>query len=259
MLPYPSIDPIALQIGPIAIRWYGLMYLTTFLIGYFLVQKFIKERGIKTDKNFVSDIILTMLIGVVGGGRLGYILFYNLPSYIEHPANILKVWEGGMSMHGGILGVIIALTIFSKIKKISLYEVADLVIPIIPLGVALVRIGNFINAELYGRVTDSPICMKFPTDPENCRYPSQLIQFLLEGVLVFIIIYALRNRIKTPGVLSWLFLLLYSIFRFIAEFFREPDPQIGYLWNGATLGQIFSILIIIISVAGIIFAKRKKS
>lgn len=251
MLPYPSINPIALQLGPLAIRWYGVMYLITFVVGYFFVKKFLRERNWKVDKNFLSDITLTMLLGVVLGGRLGYILFYNLPVYLKNPLDILKVWEGGMSFHGGVLGVIIALAILAKIKKISLYKLADLVIPIIPLGVALVRIGNFINGELYGRITNSVICIKFPTDPENCRYPSQLIQFFLEGVVLFIIIYILRNKIEKPGVLSWLFLLFYSVFRFIGEFFRQPDPQIGYLFLGATLGQIFSILIIIVALVGI--------
>lgn len=234
------------------------MYPLTFTIGYFLVQKFLREKKWEVSKNFVPDLVLTMLLGVVLGGRIGYILFYDLPIYIAHPANIVKVWQGGMSMHGGILGVVIALSIFAKVKKISLYKVADLVIPIVPLGVALVRLGNFINAELYGRVTNSKFCMVFPTDPAHCRYPSQLIQFALEGVVVFVIIYALRNKIKTPGILSWLFLILYSIFRFIAEFFREPDAQIGYLWNGATLGQILSIIVIAISLGGIWIIKRKK-
>lgn len=258
MLPYPNISPIALQIGPIAIRWYGVMYLATFVIGYFFIQKFLREKKWNVNKDFVSDLVLAMLAGVILGGRIGYILFYDLAFYIQNPTHIFKVWEGGMSMHGGILGVIIALTIFAKIKKKTLYEVADLVIPIIPIGVGLVRIGgNFINGELYGRITDSKICMKFPTDPENCRYPSQLIQFALEGVIVFIIIYYLRNKIKKPGILSWLFLLLYSIFRFIGEFFREPDAQIGYLLGWMTLGQIFSVLIILI--AGIIIGMQYRN
>jgi phosphatidylglycerol:prolipoprotein diacylglycerol transferase len=251
MLPYPHINPVIINIGPIAIHWYGLMYLLTFAIGYFLLGKFIKERNIKADKDFIADFMLTMLLGVVLGGRIGYILFFNFEFYLSHLSEILSIWKGGMSFYGGALGVIIALSIFAKVKKMSLYEIADIVIPIIPIGIFLVRIGNFINAELYGRVTESQFCMIFPSDPTHCRYPSQLIEAFLEGLIVLLIIYPLRKKIKKPGVLSWLFLASYGFFRFFAEFFREPDAHIGFVWTYFTRNQIFSIITVVVALTGI--------
>lgn len=276
MIPYPNISPIALSLGPVKIHWYGIMYLTTFLIAYYLIPIFFKEKKIPINKDTVSDLLLTSLIGVVFGGRLGYILFYQLPFYLGHPLDMFKIWEGGMSFHGGMLGVILGFILFARKNKIKLYQLTDAIIPIIPIGIFLVRIGNFINAELYGRITNSTICMRFPTDPLNCRYPSQLIEALLEGAILFIILFFARTaqqscplgtaqqscplgeKIKTPGVLSWLFIGLYGLFRFFAEFFREPDVQIGYLWNTITLGQTFSILMITTGIIGICFAKRRR-
>lgn len=255
---FPDVSPIAFSLGDIQIRWYGIMYLLTFVIGYFLMRFFAKERKLKIFNNeFMSDIILTILIGVVLGGRLGYILFYNLPYYLSQPADIIKVWNGGMSFHGGMIGVIIGLVIFSKIKKVSLYTITDTIIPIIPIGIILVRIGNFMNAELYGRITTSSFCINFPTDPDNCRYPSQLIQAFLEGWCTFIILFILRKKIKTPGVLSWLFILSYGFFRFIGEFFREPDTQIGFLPGHLTEGQYFSVLMVIVAIIGITWTQKK--
>lgn len=259
---FPDISPIAFSIGNVDVRWYGLMYLLTFVIGYFLIRFFAKERKLSAFNNeFISDLILTILIGVVLGGRLGYILFYNLPYYLSQPSDIIKVWNGGMSFHGGMLGVILGLIVFAKIKKISLYKITDTIIPIIPIGIVLVRIGNFINAELYGRITTSPFCVNFPTDPDNCRYPSQLIQAFLEGWCTFLVLFFLRKKIKTPGMLSWLFILSYGVFRFIGEFFREPDIQIGFLPGHLTQGQYFSIVMVIAAIIGMYLTKKfqKKS
>lgn len=250
-MPFPNLSPIAFSLGNIEVRWYGIMYLLTFAIAYVLILYFSKERKLKFSNDFVSDIILTALIGVVLGGRLGYILFYNLSYYLSNPGDIIKVWQGGMSFHGGMIGVIIGLIILSKMKKIPFYNITDTIVPIIPIGIVLVRIGNFINAELYGRITTSKFCYYFPTDPGNCRYPSPLIQAFLEGFCVFLILFFLRKNIKTPGLLSWLFILLYGAFRFIGEFFREPDPQIGFLPGHLTEGQYFSILMIIVAIVGI--------
>ncbi len=243
---FPNISPIAVSFGAIQIRWYGIMYLLTFIIGYFLIGYFAKERKAKIDQDFTGDIILSSLIGVVLGGRLGYILFYNLPYYLSNPTDVFKIWNGGMSFHGGMLGVILGLFILSKIRKTPLYTISDTIVPIIPIGIVLVRIGNFINAELYGRITTSSFCYYFPTDLENCRYPSQLIQALLEGLFTFFIIFFLRKKIKTPGVLSWLFIVTYGALRFIGEFFREPDPQIGLLPGSLTEGQYFSIIMLLV-------------
>lgn len=253
MLNYPAISPIIVSLGPISIRWYGMMYLLSFVIGYVLVRKRIKEQNLHVDENFISDLALAILIGVVLGGRLGYAIFYNIAHYIRNPLNIIKIWEGGMSFHGGLIGVVIALIIFARIKKISLYRVADIIIPAVPVGIALGRFGNFINAELYGRITASRICMVFPSDlTKACRYPSQLIEMFTEGIFIFIVVWLLRNRIKTPGLLSWLFLMLYAAMRITSELFRAPDPQIGYILGALTMGQILSIIMLIAGAAGFI-------
>lgn len=254
MIPYPHISPIALAVGPVRIYWYGIAYLVTFLIAYLFIPKFLKEKKIKMDKDFMVDLLLNGLLGVILGGRLGYILFYQLPYYAAHPLNMMKVWEGGMSFHGGMLGVILGLLLFARKRKLHFYTLTDAIVPIIPIGIFIVRVGNFINAELYGRITSSWICMKFPTDLSNCRYPSQLIEAILEGVLPFIIIYTLRNKTaKRKGLLSWLFILVYGIMRCIGELFREPDRQIGYIFQIFTEGQILSLLMIVI--AGIAIKK----
>lgn len=261
MLTYPNISPIALSLGPVKIHWYGIAYLLTFAIAYLLIPVFFKEKKIPSSKDLIADLLLASLLGVVIGGRLGYILFYQLPFYLKNPLNMLKIWEGGLSFHGGMLGVIIGLYFFAKKRAkpaISFYQLTDAIIPIVPIGIFLVRIGNFINAELYGRITESPICMRFPTNPSNCRYPSQLIEAASEGALLFIIIFLIRNKIKTPGILSWIFILGYAGLRFLAEFFREPDIQIGYLWGNLTQGQYLSLIMIAAGAIGIYFTKKKR-
>lgn len=261
MLTYPNISPVALALGPIKIHWYGITYLLTFLVAYLLIPYFFKEKKIPTNKDLVADLLLASLLGVVIGGRLGYILFYQLPFYLENPLDMLKIWEGGLSFHGGMLGVIIGLFFFAKKRakpEVPFYQLTDAVIPIVPIGIFLVRIGNFINAELYGRITQSPICMRFPTDPSNCRYPSQLIEAALEGALLFTIIFFLRNKIKTTGILSWIFIMGYATLRLFAEFFREPDIQIGYLWGNLTQGQYLSFIMIVAGTIGIYFTKKRR-
>lgn len=253
----PPIDPVAFSLGNIHVRWYGIMYLLTFIIGYFLITYFAKERKLKVTNDWISDLLMTILFGVILGGRLGYVLFYNLSYYLNNPMDIIKVWEGGMSFHGGMLGVILGLALFAKIKKLAFYKLTDTIIPIVPIGIMLVRIGNFVNGELYGRVTESSFCFNFPTDPTHCRYPSQLIAAVLEGLCTFIILFTLRKRIKTPGILSWIFILSYGLLRFIAEFFREPDLQIGYYLNVLTQGQLFSIIMIVAAGIGIMATNKK--
>lgn len=254
---FPNINPVAFSLGDIQVRWYGVTYLLTFLIAYLLIGFFAKERKLKLNGDLISDIVFAGLVGVVLGGRIGYMLFYNLPYYLSNPVDAIKIWNGGMSFHGGMLGVILALFIFAKVKKLPFYSITDTIVPIVPLGIILVRIGNFINAELYGRITTSPICINFPTDPANCRYPSQLIQAGLEGFVTFLVVFFLRKKIKTPGLLSWVFILAYGALRFVGEFFREPDLQIGFLPGGLTEGQYFSILMITAALIGIYFTKKK--
>lgn len=250
MLPYPDISPVALSLGPLSIRWYGLMYILTFIIAYFFIPRLISERKLEVKKDFVIDLLFAILLGVILGGRLGYMLFYNLGLYLQNPLEIIKIWNGGLSFHGGLIGVILALIYVSRKEHIKFYRLTDTVIPIAPIGIFLVRIGNFINGELYGRITNSTICIRFPSDSTNCRYPSQLIEAGLEGLLLFFIIFFLKKKIKTNGLLSWIFIAGYGGARFIAEFFREPDVQIGYFFDILTLGQIFSILMLLIAAAG---------
>lgn len=237
-------NPVMFEIGPIKAHWYGFMYALAFIFGYlFLNYSAIGQRTNLSTKQ-KDTLAVTVILGVLLGGRIGYIIFYNLAYYFTNPFKILAVWEGGMSMHGGVIGVIISLIWFSRKNKIKLLKLGDVITTIVPVGVMLVRIGNFINGELYGRIADS-YCIYFPSDPSNCRYPSQLLQALLEGLILFIILYIVGKKTQRTGLVSGLFLILYGIFRIFAEFFREPDPQIGFLWNIITMGQILSGLMII--------------
>lgn len=261
MLPYPHINPVLIDISGIEIRWYGLMYVLAFAISLLLLKKFFRERSIYISKDFIANLLLAVLLGVLIGGRLGHVLTSYQSFYFSNPLEILKIWNGGMGFFGGVIGTAIAIYIFSKIEKISFYKIMDLIIPCVPLGIAFVRIGNFINGELYGRITNSPICMYFPDDPKNCRYPSQLIQFLLEGAVLFLILFFLRKKEFESGIQSWLFAGLYGVFRFTAEFFREIQPEQGLFFNALTLAQIFSIIMILAGagmIAFILIGKKRE-
>lgn len=231
------------EIGPLKAHWYGFMYALAFIFGYLFLNYSAIGKRLKLTSGQKDILAAAVILGVLLGGRIGYILFYNLPFYLENPLKILAVWEGGMSMHGGVIGVILALLIFGRKFKTGLLRLGDVITTIVPLGVMLVRIGNFINGELYGRTADS-FCLHFPADPDNCRYPSQLLQAALEGFLLFVILYITGKKTEKTGVVSGLFLVLYGVFRIFAEFFREPDPQIGFLWNIITMGQLLSGLMI---------------
>lgn len=238
------INPVLLSIGPLNIHWYGLMYAVAFLIGYlyFHYSKHGKSLALSGDQ---KDIFLMSVIGgVLIGGRVGYILFYNLPYYLQNPLKIFAVWEGGMSFHGGLLAVGAVIYWFSKKYKANLFELTDLVSAVAPLGLLFGRIGNFINGELYGRIA-TQWCFYFPGDPQNCRYPSQLFEAFFEGLLMFILLYLLRKKTQRPGVVSCAFLILYGVFRFFIEFFREPDIQIGFLPGGFTEGQLLCALMVL--------------
>lgn len=255
MLKYPKIDPVIFKVGPLQVHWYGIMYLIGFISAWLLAKyRASKSKGVWNSEQ-ISDIIFYSIIGVLIGGRLGYVLFYDLPFYLQRPIEIFKVWDGGMSFHGGLLGVIIALFIYGRYIGKNLFQLGDFIAPMVPIGLGAGRIGNFINGELWGTKTDSPWGMRFPTDPTNqLRHPSQLYEFLLEGVLLFIILWIFSSKTRPRMAVSGLFLLLYSIFRFIVEFFRAPDPQLGYLaWNWCTMGQLLSIPM---AIFGIVFMFR---
>lgn len=244
------------KIGSLQVHWYGLMYAMAFLAGYvwFYFSKIGKSLKLKDAEK--DTLLLGAILGVLLGGRIGYILFYNLPFYISNPLKIFAVWEGGMSFHGGVLGVGVALFWFSRRYKIAFLKLADLVTGIAPLGLFFGRIGNFVNGELYGRVAQH-YCLYFPADPLNCRYPSQLAESLLEGLLLFIILYCIGRRTQKTGVITSFFLIFYGIFRFLIEFFREPDAQIGYIFKVFTLGQFFCALMVL-SGGILLFALEKK-
>ena len=256
---FPHIDPIIFSIGPIAVRWYGMMYLLGFVGGYFMMGYVARLRKMPIDQDTISDLLFYAVLGVVIGGRLGYTLFYNSPYYLSHPLQILYVWEGGMSFHGGLLGVLTVLFLFCRRKNLSLLLVGDLVVTAVPIGLGFGRIGNFINGELWGRVTTHPWGIIFPGAGSMPRHPSQLYEAGLEGVVLFVIIYQLHRFGARRGVPAFSFLFFYGLFRFLIEFVRQPDAQLGFLWGGATMGQLLSLPMILFGLGGLIYVLKKNN
>lgn len=244
MLRYPNINPEIIRIGSFAIRWYGIMYLIGSVLSYILVWHQIKRKGLNLGREFLDSLYFYLIIGLLVGARLGYVIFYNIYSYIQNPIEIISVWHGGMSFHGGLIGSFIAGILFCKKNQLNVFEISDLVIVTVPIGLGLGRIGNFINGELYGRVTDVPWAMVFPAGGHLSRHPSQLYEAFFEGVILFTVLWQLRDKKLKPGILSALFIILYGFFRFFMEFFREPDPQLGFILGPFTMGQLLSTVII---------------
>ncbi len=249
MLPYPQINPVLLKIGPLAVRWYGLMYLIGFLSAYFLVRRQIfaannqkGEEALAVELNHLDGLFLWLVIGIIVGGRSGYVLFYNLPYYLKHVPEIFATWHGGMSFHGGAAGAIIAGWLYSKRHRIKFWLWADRFAVTAPIGLGFGRIGNFINGELFGRPSNVPWAMIFPEGGPIPRHPSQLYEAFLEGVLLFAILWPLSKKKWPHGRKLALFIMLYAVVRTIAEEFREPDPQLGFvLFGSITMGQILSL------------------
>jgi len=261
MLNYPQIDPVFFSIGPLQVRWYGLMYVLGFGATLLLVKYQIKKFGFKELDVHFENLNLVLIISLVLGGRLGYVLFYNLPYYLAHPSEILATWQGGMSFHGGMLGLIIGAVLFCRRKGLDFWRVADFYTVTIPIGLGLGRIGNFINGELYGRVTDVPWAMVFPGGGPLPRHPSQLYEALLEGLLLFLVLWFLKEKQSPPaswasGSMMAICITVYGILRIFVEFFREPDAHLGFIAGGMTMGQLLSSLMI---VAGIVlrFVRNK--
>ena len=239
-----NFDPVAIEIFSFEIRWYSLAYIVGILLGWYLAKKFFTNNNIK---NKFDDYITYLIVGLILGGRLGYVLFYNFDYYFDNFFDIFKFWQGGMSFHGGVIGIIIASILFSKKNNDNVFEYLDIVALVSPIGIFFGRIANFINSELYGYETSVPWAVKFVKIDSLNRHPSQLYEAILEGIILFLILIFFwnKNKIKIPGKLSALFLIYYSLFRFLIEYFRVPDEHLGYLILDLTMGQLISFIFLI--------------
>lgn len=260
MLTYPIIDPVLVEIGPFAIRWYALAYVAGVVLGYRTILHLASRWGIfSLNKDARDNIIFAAILGIIIGGRLGYILFYQFDYYLAHPLDILKIWQGGMAFHGGILGVIIAFYLFTRRYHLPYLSFMDAVACAAPIGLFFGRIANFINGELYGRVSTVPWAMVFPHGGPDARHPSQLYEAGLEGIVLFLLLYFISrftHAYKYAGLLSGLFLIGYAIARFAVEFFREPDEQLGLLFLGASMGQLLCLPMLLAGLMLAICAKK---
>ncbi|QEM80877.1 prolipoprotein diacylglyceryl transferase [Halomonas binhaiensis] len=256
MLAYPNIDPVAIAIGPFKVHWYGLMYVIGFLAAWWLGTRRAERIGLKRDD--VGDLLFYAAIGVVGGGRLGYALFYGLEQWLTDPLWIFKVWDGGMSFHGGLIGVLVASLLFARRKGLAFFTLTDFVAPLVPVGLGAGRIGNFINHELMGRTTDLPWGMVFPGTDGQPRHPSALYEAVLEGLVLFLILWFVSATPRRRGLVSGLFLVCYGAFRFSVEFVRQPDPQLGFIALGwVTMGMLLSLPMIVAGIVLILWSRSK--
>jgi phosphatidylglycerol---prolipoprotein diacylglyceryl transferase len=265
---FPVFDPIAIQIGPIAIRWYALAYIGGIVLGWIYARALLKSEKLWGGPAPISlpqldDFILWVTVGIIVGGRTGYVLFYNLGFFVQHPAEIFELWKGGMSFHGGFLGCVAAVMLFARKNNISILSLGDITTAVGPIGLFLGRLANFINSELWGRAADPglPWAMVFPNGGDVPRHPSQLYEAGLEGILLFTVL-ALMIRIgalKRPGLILGSFIAIYALARIAGEFFREPDPQLGFLWGGLTMGMLLSVPMIIAGLILIVLAWRRKA
>ncbi|MGB9152191.1 MAG: prolipoprotein diacylglyceryl transferase [Alphaproteobacteria bacterium] len=259
---FPHIDPVALSIGPLAIRWYALAYLAGFVAGWRWCMSMARQDAGVLKPEYYDEFLTWAVLGVILGGRIFYVLFYNADQYWDHPLEIFKIWHGGMSFHGGMTGVIVAAILFTRRRKIPFFAFTDLLACVTPIGLGLGRLANFVNGELYGRVTDVPWGIVFPRGGDLPRHPSQIYEALAEGLLLLIIMFLLSRQpgIRArAGILSGVFLTLYGIMRFSIEFFREPDAQLGFLFAGATMGQLLCVPMIVAGVSILVWACRRKT
>jgi len=262
MIPYPHINPDLISIGPIHVRWYGIMYLIGFFAAYLLIQKQERSKEIGLVGVVAQDLVFYLAVGLIVGARLGYVIFYQYAdylAYLEHPLEIIATWHGGMSFHGGLLGATLAGWLFCRRRKLPFWVVADSAIVTVPIGLGFGRIGNFINGELFGRPTNVPWAMIFPEGGPVPRHPSQLYEALAEGLLLFILLWRLRQRRFQDGMMVVFFMFFYGLFRFFLEFFREPDPQIGFILTYFTMGQVLCVSMIVLSICLGMYLRRHPS
>src|SRR3974390_3418816 len=264
LIPYPDIDPVLVHIGPLAIRWYALAYIFGILFGWAYARAIIRSPALwggkppMTVEDF-DDFILWVTLGIILGGRLGYVLFYNFPIYAANPLQIFELWTGGMSFHGGFVGCGVPVVLFARHRKIPFLSLGDVTCAVGPVGLFLGRLANFVNGELWGRPTDVPWAMIFPNGGPLPRHPSQLYEATLEGVVLFIVLaIAMRlGALMRPGLVIGIFAVGYAIARTTWEFFREPDVQLGFLWQGTTMGMLLSIPLFLAGVAFIVYAMKQ--
>lgn len=257
-----NFDPIILDLGLIQLRWYSVAYITGIISGWLYAHKIIKNEKLNSIKiDEFDNLIIYIVLGIVVGGRLGYVIFYNFNYYSQNVLEIFKIWQGGMSFHGGLIGVVIGIFIFSKITKTSFFKFTDIISCVAPIGLFLGRIANFINSELVGKISNVPWAVIFPNDGGLSRHPSQIYEAILEGIILFILInfFAFKKKfILKTGYISALFLILYSILRICAEIFREPDKHLGYLFNYFSMGTLLSIVTAILGLLIILFVKKNE-
>jgi phosphatidylglycerol---prolipoprotein diacylglyceryl transferase len=268
LIAFPTFDPVAISIGPFAIKWYALAYIGGIIFGWIYARSLLKNQTLWGGPAPISlpqldDFILWVTLGIILGGRTGYVLFYNLPFFIQHPAEIFELWKGGMSFHGGFMGCVVAVIGFCLRNRLPILSLGDITTAVGPIGLFLGRIANFINGELWGRPADPslPWAMIFPTGGPLPRHPSQLYEAGLEGILLFTILAVMIRfgALTRPGLILGSFIAIYGVARIIGEHFREPDPQLGFLWGGLTMGMILSAPMLIVGGILIILALRRKS
>jgi len=265
VIPYPAFDPVLVHLGPFAIRWYALAYIFGILIGWAYARFLVQSKNLWGGKAPMTvtdfdDFVLWVTVGIILGGRTGYVLFYNLPHFASHPAEILQLWNGGMSFHGGFTGCVVAVVLFAYKRGIPFLSLGDITCAVGPVGLFLGRIANFINGELWGRPADVPWAMIFPGGGPLPRHPSQLYEAALEGLLLLVVLALLMRAgaLKRPGLIIGSFAVCYSAARTFCEFFREPDVQLGFLWGGATMGQLLSVPLFLAGVGFIVYALKHR-
>jgi phosphatidylglycerol:prolipoprotein diacylglycerol transferase len=263
VIPFPAFDPVLVHIGPFAIRWYALAYIVGILVGWAYARALVRADSLWGGKAPLTvldfdDFVVWVTLGIILGGRIGYVLFYNLPHFAAHPLEIVQLWNGGMSFHGGFTGCVLAVVLFAKKRSLPILSLGDITCAVGTIGIFLGRIANFINGELWGRAADVPWAMVFPNGGPIPRHPSQLYEAGLEGLVLFAVLLAAMRAgaLKRPGLIIGLFAVIYAVARSFSEFFREPDAQLGFLWGGATMGQLLSIPLFLAGIGFIIYALK---